>query len=98
MDSGEHCYISVARTGLLIKESRMGIFGRTVFRVDDINECAYLAQSLSDCLWEDLTPPTMVHPVLKMVTNEVLHFEALSDIPVIFGAWIDHYRSGIAGV
>lgn len=92
MDSGENCYISIARTGLLIKESKLGIFGRTVFRVDDIDVLARLAMSLSESQYEDLTPPSMTNPVLKVITNEILHFGALNDIPTMFGAWIDHNR------
>ena len=92
MDSGENCYISVARTGLLIKESKLGIFGRVVFRVDDIDDLARLAMSLSEVQYEDLTPPSMTNPVLKVITNEILHFGALSDIPTMFGSWIDHNR------
>lgn len=92
MDSGENCYISVARTGLLIKESKLGIFGRTVFRVDDVDDLARLCISLSEVQYEDLTPRTMTNPVLKVITNEILHFGALSDIPMMFGSWIEHNR------
>jgi hypothetical protein len=92
MDSGENCWISIARTGLVIKNSRIGFFGRIVFRVDDIDDLARLAISLHEVQYEDLTPPDMTNPVLKAITNEILHFGALSDIPVMFGSWIDHNR------
>jgi hypothetical protein len=90
MDSGENCYISIARTGLLIKESKLGILGKIVFRVDDVDALARLAMSLSEIQYEDLTPPDMTNPVLKVITNEILHLGALDDIPVIFGSWVKH--------
>jgi hypothetical protein len=86
MDTGENCWISIARTGLVIKESRIGFFGRVVFRVDDVDDLARLAVSLSEMQYEDLTPDDMTNPVLKLITNEVLHLGALSDIPVILGS------------
>ena len=93
MDTGENCYISVARTGLIIKESNLGIFGRIVFQVSDVDAFAYLAKSLSEVQYEDLTPSDMRNPVLKVITNEILHLGALDDIPVIFGSWIEMFQN-----
>ena len=53
---------------------------------------ARLAMSLSEVQYEDLTPTDMTNPVLKVITNEVLHLGALDDIPVIFGSWVSHNR------
>lgn len=93
LESGENCYISVARTGLIIKQSKLGIFGRVVFRVDDVDELAYLAMSLSEVSYDDLTPQEMTNPVLKVITNEIMHYGGLSDIPVMFNSHLDQYKA-----
>jgi hypothetical protein len=88
MKSGELCYISVARTGLLIKESNFGILGRVVFKVGSVDALAFLAMSLNEEQNDDLTPPDMRSPVLKVITNAILHFDTLDEIPRSFGFWV----------
>jgi hypothetical protein len=93
MDTGENCFISVSSTGLIIKESNLGISGRIVFQLSNVEELAFLVKSLSEWQYEDLTPSDMKHPVLKVITNEILHLGALGDISFMFGSWIEMFHS-----
>jgi hypothetical protein len=92
MESGELCYISITMTGLTIKESDLGFFGKTVLRINS-SDLAWLTRSLYEVQDDDLTPPDITNPVLKVITNKVLHLKSLGDIAEIFGAWDSRNRS-----
>lgn len=87
MATGEHCYISITRKGMVIKESDLGLFGRTVVKIGSMDDLAWMAMKLSECHYEDITPPTMTNPVLKVITNRILHLQCLDDVEEIFGYW-----------
>jgi hypothetical protein len=87
MATGEHCYISITRKGMVIKESDLGLLGRNVVRIDSVDDLAFMAMKLSECEYPDITPPTMTNPVLKVITNRILHLECLDDVEEIFGRW-----------
>lgn len=93
MPSGEFAFISAARTGLVIKKGKLGLFGRTLHRIDDIDEFAFICMNLQSHQTKDHTPPGIKHPPLKVITNTVMQLGALSDIPVILGSWGDDFRA-----
>ena len=85
MATGEHCYISITRKGMVIKESDLGLFGRTVVSIQSVDDLAWVAMRLHEMQYDDLTPPTMTNPVLKVITNRILHLECLDQVEEIFG-------------
>jgi len=91
MNSGELCYISSTSKGLTIKESDLGLFGRTVFKAD-VDTYAYLAMTLHNQQRDDLTPADMRSPALKAVVNEILHYSSLKDISDNFGYLAHQFR------
>jgi len=78
MDNNDPCWISVANSGVLIKKSKIGLFGTKVYE-KHIADSANAAYALSKRYRNVLTPPEMRHPLLKAFTNAVLHCTSLEE-------------------
>lgn len=85
MDNGEPCYISSTSSGLVIKKSRLGLFGNNVF-VADVDAYARLAMMLYNLDRGILTPPDIRTPHLQVVVNEILHSKSLDEVSLKFNA------------
>lgn len=73
------CWISVAQTSILIKKSRFGLFGSTLYRCG-IVEGAEIGCALWKRHYDDLTPKEMRHPILKAFVNAVLHCSSVREV------------------
>lgn len=80
MDNGAPCWIRIAQTGILVKRSKMGLFGATLYRGKDIDRAAEIAKILKRQYSDDLTPDDMRNPVLKSIVNAVLHCRDLAEV------------------
>ncbi len=80
LTSGDPIWISVAQSGLVVKRSRMGLWGAKLYVEANVFNAAMTAKALAHLQDEDLTPVTMTNPVLKAITNAVLHCESAAQV------------------
>jgi len=80
MDNGDPCWISVAQTGVLVKKSKIGLFGAKLYEETNLHEVATTAFSLSTKYPHDLTPDGMKNPIFKHFVNAVLHCKTLGEV------------------
>jgi hypothetical protein len=80
MHNGDPCWIGIAQTGILVKKSRTGLLGATLYEETSIFKAGRAATALWLSYPCDLTPDTMQNPVLKAVTNAVLHCNSLAEV------------------
>lgn len=59
MDNGDPCWIGIAQTGILVKKSKMGLFGAKLYEEKNIYKAAKTAQALSEQYLDNLTPDEM---------------------------------------
>ena len=83
LDSGEHCHISVARTGVRVKKSKLGLMGKVLFDGDPAlsNKVGFI---LSQLFPEDDTlfhrEMYQDHFVLSTFGNALLHMASVADV------------------
>lgn len=80
MDNGDPCLVSIIQTGILVKRSKLGLFGAKLYEEKNMNKTAKIAKILSGQYRDDLTPGDMREPVLKSVVNAVLHCSSLAEV------------------
>ena len=83
MTNGDPCWIGIAQSGILVKKSRIGLFGAKIYDEKDLPKAAAMAQFLEELFDEDLTPPEMWNPVLVAFVNAVLRCDDLASAAVI---------------
>ena len=80
MDNGDPCRVSIAQTGILVKKSKVGIFGAKLYEEKNTYKAAKTAQTLCKEYPNDLTPDELLHPVLKSIVNAILHCDNLGEV------------------
>lgn len=80
MDNKAPVYVSVARTGVLIKQSRLGFLGRKLFASSSPEHAVKTAKTLAQSYPEQKTPSTMSDPILKTYCNAVLHCRSTDEV------------------
>ena len=71
--SGEPCWISVARSSIVVKRSLFGLFGAQLYKEKDIYRNAMTAKVLAYILPARRVPPGFSNPILSLFTNAALH-------------------------
>ncbi len=90
MDNGDPCWVGIAQTGLLVKRSRIGLFGAKLYEERNIYNAEKAAEALSYYYPDDLTPDGMWNPVLKSVVNAILHCSNLGEVTSVLNeAYMD---------
>ena len=79
MNSGEPCWISISRQGVLIKKSKMGFFGKKIADLKPIEEVYARLGTLDKMFPKKLTPDDMNSLILKYFTNAALNCSDLQD-------------------
>lgn len=79
MDNNDPCWIGVADTGVLVKKSKIGVFGRKLYD-ESISKSANTALALSKQYQDDMTPSEMRHPLLKAFANAALHCSTIEEV------------------
>ena len=79
MDNNDPCWIGVAQTGVLVKKSKIGMFGSKLYD-KNVTASTNTARGLSKRFPTNLTPPDMQHPLLKSFTNAVLHCSGIEEV------------------
>jgi hypothetical protein len=72
-------WIGFAKSGILVKASRMGILGKKIYE-KPTSESVRTAIGLSKRFEQRLTPDDMRHPLLVEFSNAVLHCDTKDDV------------------
>ncbi len=94
MNNNDPCWISIAQTGVLVKKSKIGMFGAILYEEKNIYEAGRTAEALHNLYPTDLTPPEIWNPVLKAFTNAVLHCSDLGQVTRVLNEAISDYEAG----
>lgn len=72
-ESGEPAFISIAQSGVLIKRSRLGLFGTILYSEPDIHSVVAMSRVIDDHILDDSIvldmPPGLNSPVLCSFTS-----------------------------
>ena len=77
--SGEPIYISVARSGIVVKRSRLGLLGAKLYR-SNIHGAAMTARALDAQTRSYLTPNDMTNPALRAFTQATLEARSSAEL------------------
>ena len=80
LDSGEPIWISIAQTGVLIKRSKLGLFGATLFRESEILKCADVGDALHREFDDCTVPDGMTNPALRVFTQAALNSKSTLEL------------------
>ena len=96
MPNGDPCYISIAQSGILVKRSRLGIFGAKLYEEKNAYHGAMTAKALAYLYPDRITPEGMTNPILVAFTNSVLHCPTTGDVAVVLNTAVSEAekRSG----
>ena len=72
LSDGTPLFISLAQTGIIVKKSKLGIFGPKLFKEDIIDRLARMCQNIDSNISYYSTPEGMKNPVLKVFTQVAL--------------------------
>lgn len=79
MDNNDPCWIGIADTGVLVKKSKIGMFGAKLYD-EKVTVAVNTAMGLSQRFPDELTPSDIQHPLLKAFTNAVLHCDDIGEV------------------
>ncbi len=80
MDNGDPVHISVRDSGVVVRHSRLGLFGAKLYESTSYDDAASNAEIFNRLYCSHLTPPGMDEPVLKAFTKAVLHCSSVAEI------------------
>ena len=80
MDNGDPCWVGIAQTGVLVKKSKIGLFGAKLYEEKNTCKAASTALVLNNLYPRDLTPAEILNPVLKSIVNAILHCNNLAEV------------------
>ena len=83
MDDGDRVHISVKRSGIIVRNSRLGFLGKKIYESTTYEDAASTATDFNRRYRSHLTPPGMNEPVLKAFTRAVLHCSTVAEITEI---------------
>lgn len=78
--SKEPCWISVARTGVIVKRSVLGLLGPKLYNESDVYKAAMTAKALAYLLPTRLLPGGFSNPVLSAFTNAAMHAVTAAEV------------------
>ena len=84
MDNGDPIWISVAQTGVIVKKSKIGLFGPKLFASRDVYHDAQTAEKLDEKYDNHalLLDCDITNPVLKAFVNACLHCSTLEQAAI----------------
>ncbi len=80
MDNNDPCWVGIARTGTLVKKSKIGLFGAILYEEKNIYSAAKTTEFLLKKYPDDLTPEGMWNLALKSTVNAILHCSSLAEV------------------
>jgi hypothetical protein len=88
LGNGDPCWISVAQSGVIVKRSRLGLFGATLYKETDVYKAAMTAKALSFLLTSNLLPKGFSNPVLSAFTNTAMGCMSAAEVVRALGSAI----------
>jgi hypothetical protein len=82
--NGDPIWISVARAGVIVKRSRMGLMGAKLYDERNAYKAAMTAKALDAQIVGYTTPSDMTNPVLRALTQAALDCESAAAVSVRF--------------
>jgi len=70
--SGAPIWVSIARTGVLVKRSKLGLMGEILYKEKNVHEIAEKAKTLAKLYPDDVTPHNLADPVFRGFVNAIL--------------------------
>lgn len=80
LDNGDPIWISVAKNSVIVKKSRMGLFGKKLLNEKTSPQLFEALVRLNDSLKEFHVPKDIQHPALRRLTNVALVSESTSEL------------------
>ena len=97
LDDGSPCFVSVANTGVLIKKSRLGLFGKIVFKQNSTLSTR-VGFMLSEFFPERSTlfPRDLYrnHFILSTFSNALLHLQSIDEASLVFAGILEAITNG----
>lgn len=82
LENGNHIWISVAQTGVIVKKSRLGLMGAKLYIETNVYRAAKTAKALDEQINEYVTPSKMTNPVLRAFTQVALECKSAAQLSV----------------
>lgn len=82
LESGEPVFISVAQSGVVVKKSKTGLFGKVIFK-GDAAQTAHLCMDLDSKYGDTDVPGSARNPVLKMFIKSALNARDVNELSSI---------------
>ena len=85
MNNGDPCWISIGKESVIIKKSKLGLFGKKIFEKGPIIDVYARLTKLDEMFPKKLTPDDMTSFVLKYFTNAALNCSSLDELKIALG-------------
>jgi hypothetical protein len=82
LDNGEPCLLSIAQSGVLVKNSRFGWFGAILYNEKNVYKAAETAMALDFLFPDNLLPAGFTDLVLKSFANAIWHCSTCAEVAV----------------
>jgi len=89
LDNGDPIFISVAQTGVLVKKSKLGLFGPKLYQSRTVYDAAATAQTLHTLFPNYVGADGITNPTLRSFTNAVLHCSTTAEVANVLNAAVD---------
>jgi hypothetical protein len=84
MDDDSPCLIRLSQNGVVVKRSKLGLFGATVYDEQDESTTAMTAKALTCLFPRQRVPNDMRSPVLRAFVNAAMHCTTLADVAEVY--------------
>lgn len=79
---GSPCTLSIANTGIIVKKSRIGLFGSVLYSEKNVYKNAQNAFALACLFPERRFPDAASDPILRSFLNAILHCSSVADVAI----------------
>ena len=80
MADGAPCWLGIAQTGILVKQSRIGLWGTKLYEEKDVEKVFQLMLALDMKFPKDMTPSGLWSPALRLPANAILHCGTVDEV------------------
>jgi len=91
MDNNTPVWVGVAQSGIMVKKSRIGLFGPKLFN-KPIYESSMTAKALHFLYPHDKTQDEIKNPALKSFANAILHCSTVAEVTCVLNEAIDKFK------
>lgn len=82
MSNGDPIWISIARTGVIVKRSRLGLMGTILLKESNALILGRIYEAINKQVLECKTPSNMTNPLLKVLTQAALDADSGSQLKI----------------